>query len=65
MPNNRIYDPKTDTYAYYDGSGVITAEQVTQRKLLLSEIKQAEVEQPQAKGYRAGLIFKFLTFFSK
>jgi hypothetical protein len=54
----RIYDPKTDTYAFADCSGQITHEQVIQRKFLYVA---SEMETNPWK--KAALKFHYLTFY--
>lgn len=40
--NGRIYDSKTCTYSFFDGSGLITEEQQLQRNLIKSKIEELE-----------------------
>lgn len=60
MKQCRIYDTRTDTYAFADGSGLITREQIEMRKSL-KILATLEGNPPR----KAVLIFKLLTFFSK
>jgi hypothetical protein len=57
MKNERIYDPCTDTWAYHDGSGHLTEEQIEQRKSMkfLISIEENPI-------IKAALILKYLTF---
>ena len=62
--NGRKLDPRTMTYSYSDGSGLITPEQVFERKLLKSKIE--ELETSNGNLYLLAMFrFKYLTYFSK
>lgn len=63
--DKRIFDCKTMTYGYSDGSGLIIQEQVIGRELLYNKILMIEGGLIQSSPCElAGLKFKHLTYFS-
>jgi hypothetical protein len=67
MKDKRIYDPRTHTYAFDDGSGSRTPEQIFNRECLRTKIEMAEAE-PRKYGVTPFLMalmkIHYLTFFS-
>lgn len=64
----RVLDPRTMTYSFSDGSGLITKEQVIERQLLKTKIDTLEVENDGSflgRALLAKLKFDYLTFFSR
>lgn len=64
----RVLDPRTMTYSYSDGSGLVTSEKIIERDLLKAKIGELEAEGDGSFLGRATLAktkFDYLTYFSK